>query len=127
MPMLDVSDVLDDPDFNQMITVTRALKGVDDQGEATLTSTSENIIAVVAPITANELNRLPDAERLSGGCTVYCRYALFSGQGDYTADTVLCNGSQYVVVSVDDWEAFGGGFVTARCGLLNMRDDGSAT
>lgn len=127
MPMLDVSGVLDDPDFNQTITVTRTLKSVNDQGEVTTTSTSQDITAVVAPITANELARLPDAEQLSGGCTVYCRYPLFSGHGDYTADTVLCNGSQYVVISVDNWEAFGGGYVTARCALLNMRDDGSAT
>ena len=126
MPFQDVSDVLDDPDFNQIIMVTRTLKGVDDRGEVTLTPTTESVSAVVAPITANELNRLPDAERLSGGCTVYTRYPLFSGNGDYTADTVLANGSTYVVVSVDDWEAFGAGFVTARCGLLNMRDNGGS-
>lgn len=127
MPMQDVSDVLDDPDFNQIIQVTRTVKSVDDRGEVTQTSTTTDIIAVVAPITANELNRLADAERLSGGCTVYCRYPLFTGQGDYTADVINANGSQYVVISVDDWEAFGAGFVAAKCGLLNMRDNGSAS
>lgn len=127
MPMQDVSDVLDDPDFNQTIQVTRTIKSVDDRGEVTQSSTTTDIIAVVAPITANELNRLPDAERLSGGCTVYCRYPLFTGQGDYTADVVNANGSQYVVISVDDWESFGAGFVAAKCGLLNMRDNGSAS
>ena len=30
MPMQDVSDVLDDPDFNQTIQVTRTIKSVDD-------------------------------------------------------------------------------------------------
>lgn len=127
MPMQDVSDVLDDPDFNQTIQVTRTVKSVDDRGEVTQTSTTKDVIAVVAPITANELNRLPDAERLSGGCTVYCRYPLFTGKGDYTSDVVNANGSQYVVISVDDWEAFGAGFVSAKCGLLNMRDNGSAS
>ncbi len=123
MPMLDVSCVLDDPDFNQSISVTRTLKGVDGQGEVTQTSTLQDIIAVVAPITANELVRLPDAERLTGGCTVYSRFQFFTGQGDYTADEVTANGSKFVVISVDDWAAFGAGFTVARCALLNMRDE----
>lgn len=122
MPLLDVSDVLDDPDFNQSITVTRTMKGTDDRGETTTQQKAYTVPAVVAPITANELMRLPDAERLSGGCTVYSRFPLFSGQGDYTADRITDNGSQFVVISVDDWGAFGDGFTVARCALLNMRD-----
>ena len=127
MPSLGGSDRLADPDLHEAITVTRSVKDVDERGETTIKQTEMLTYGVVAPVTANELYRLPDAERLSGGCTVYCRLPLFTGQNNYTADRITANGSQYVVISVDDWESFGQGFIAAKCALLDMRDNGTAS
>ncbi|MCG4261368.1 hypothetical protein K6W36_12410 [Acetobacter senegalensis] len=123
MPLLDVADILDDPDFNQRIVVDRTEKETDERGETICKTTPMEFIGVAVPITAQELIRLPDAERLSGGLTVYSRFPLVAGDGAITADVVTVNQRCYTVISVDDFGAFGAGFTVARCSLRSLRND----
>ncbi|MDR6182039.1 hypothetical protein QE368_000881 [Asaia bogorensis NBRC 16594] len=123
MPMLDVADLLDDPDFCQTIIVTRMQDGTDGRGEATVEKTTFEFHGIVVPITSQELLRLPDAERLSGGISLYSRFNLLAGDGALSADEIIANNKTYTVVSVDDWGAFGAGFSVARCALLALQNE----
>lgn len=124
MPFLDVTDVLDDPDFSQFIEVKRSVNRIDENGESKFDIFKYKTHGVVQPISAQELIRLPNAERLQGGCTVYTKFQLIAGHDDISADIIDVNNSSYVVVSVDNWGNFGLGYTMAKCALLNMRDNG---
>lgn len=121
MPFLDVSDVLDDPDFWQVISRQSNQVTMDATGLASQTTVTDQFQAVVVPITTRELQRLPESELLSGGVRVFSKTPLKSGQGDFTADIVIVAGVSYVVYTVDDYTAFGVGYTAATCRLLSTR------
>jgi len=123
MPILDASELLTDPDFCQTITITRTTQTVSDQGEAQNDQFGMLVTAVCVPIRSAELQRLPDAERLAGGVTVYSQTPLFAGDGAIGADILTVNERQFTVVSIEDWTPFGAGFTVARCALLPLQND----
>jgi hypothetical protein len=71
--MLDVSDLLDDPDFRQNFTVARITETVTSKGRAELSSTNLTISGVIVPATPRQLERLPEADRSSEIIAVYSR------------------------------------------------------
>lgn len=121
MPLLDVTDVLYDPDFCQDVVVETTVVTTNDQGVASKSVSSETISAVVTPLTTRELMRLPEGEMLKGGITVFSHYPLQSGDGNKSADTIVWNGVSYVVYSTDDYSTYGEGFNVAVCQLLSVR------
>lgn len=117
MATLNVSDVLDDPDFRQEIELRNYRKTTDGRGETVLDHELAAMIpAVVTPISEQELQRYSDVERLNGGCTVYTRYPLQAG------DHIVANGIHFVVIGIDNWQAFGDGFVSATCGRTELNE-----
>jgi len=113
MPLLDVSDVLSDPDFATVFDVVRTTTAVSGGRTVLQSQTTANVIGVVQPASTRELERLPEAERTRGAITIYTTFALNAGSAGFTADTVNWNGSSYTVMSVDDWSQFGAGYVKA--------------
>lgn len=126
MALLDVSDVLDDPDFLTQIKVFRVQSRTDERGETVLEKTPILITACVQPIRTQELARLPDAERLVGGITVYSRVPFISGDGPLSADIVEVGTIKYVVVSTNDWQLFGRGYTAAQCAMFDLQADSEA-
>lgn len=123
MALLDVTDVLDDPDFWSNITVERIQSGVDARGETALTRTQFPILGCVQPISTQELLRSPDAERLRGGVTVYARFGFISGDGPMSADNIIVGKTRYTVISTNDWGAYGSGYTQAQCALWGLQAD----
>ena len=121
MPLLDVSDVLADPDFATVFDVLRNATATS-QGKTVLTPTTfSNIIGVVTPATSNELQRMPDTERMAGSITIRTVFRLTSGDAENTADIITWRGRQYTVESLQDWSEFGAGYVEALASALSLR------
>lgn len=129
MPFIDVDDLLLDPEIaGQSFTVTRSTTSASNQG-LTQPGTPAVIAALgsVQPATSNELQRMPDLERISGAITVRTPFALIAGGKDpvtgldRTADIVTWKGVQYTVESVQDYSDFGGGYVEALCSRIDLR------
>ena len=73
MALIDVSDLLRDPDFTNVVTLIRRASAVNDHGEHVMTETSCNIVASVQGINSEDIVRLPEGARLSDVITVYYR------------------------------------------------------
>lgn len=123
MPLLDVTDILFDPDFFRDISVETTTISVNTSGVATASTTTESTTAVVTPLTSRELDRMPEGELLKGGITVFSHYKLDSGGNGTTADIVIVGGVRYTVYSCDDYSAYGEGFNVAICQLISFRGD----
>lgn len=116
MPLLDVSDVLTDPDFADVLTVTRVSSVVGDNGRPVPSLQSEQFVGVVTQADGETFERFADAARVAGSITVTTPFALRVLGANYDADIVTdATGRQFTVVAVADYSRYGAGFVAALC------------
>lgn len=125
MPDMNFSDVLELPEFIDTITVQTLLKtigndGVSVDGSSTTTATT----AVVVP-GKSSLRRADDGTRVDAYIDVYTQFMLSSGgrvtdAEERAADVVTWHGRDYAVIAVEDYSAFGAGFIHASCDLLPL-------
>ncbi|MGA4275579.1 hypothetical protein ACI2VH_02915 [Ralstonia nicotianae] len=118
MPMLDVSDVLLDPDFMSTgLMCNRMTHTVDGYGRATNTPAATPFSAVVTSDKGDLLHRNTDGSRIIGSITLHTTFRLSDGAVGQDADEVVWQGRTYTVVNVNDYSHFGRGFVCATCDL----------
>jgi len=118
MALLDVSDVLTDPDFvDGGLVCYRREQIIGTNGMATNTETQFTFSAVVTSASGFELNREPDGEFIKGLITVHTKFALQDGAAGLTADEILWQGKRYTVEKIDNYTHFGRGFIAAVCAL----------
>lgn len=120
MPLLDVSDVLFDPDFADTITVYRQAVTVGDDGRAVRAETTIATGAVITPDKFSTLQRLAEGSNVSETITVTTQFRLTSSADGYDADEILWNGKRYVVIAVGDCTRYGAGFIEASASLKGM-------
>lgn len=118
MPLLDVSDVLLDPDFvDTSLICNRMAQTVDDNGVAADSVTSTPFSGVVTNDTGDILMRQAQGEHITGSITVHTKFRLTDGTDSYSADEVVWLGATYTVSRVANWSTYGRGFVMATCDL----------
>lgn len=122
MALLDVSDIVLDPDFMDTgLTRHRALQAVDDNGRASDAETNLTFDAVVTSDSGEMLARMPDGSRVSGAIMVHTTLDLTPGRGDTPADEITWQGRRYTVERLADYSHFGQGFNAAICALKSLR------
>jgi hypothetical protein len=122
MANLDVSDVLDDPDFNSAFQVARRSRTVGNDGRSTVTEVILDVNGVVQPMNTRDLERFSQGDRLNGGITVWCRLPLQTAGETHVADEILWEGSRYQVVLCNVW-AYGQGYWQVQA-LLVLQSGG---
>jgi galactose-6-phosphate isomerase len=120
MPLLDVAEILLDPDFVDSLVCARNTQTVNDSGIATDTAATIPFYGVVTNNSGDLLLRLAEGSRISGSITVHSQFLLQAGSDGQDADIVTWNGRQYTVTNVGDWSRFGRGFTAANCELIPL-------
>lgn len=124
MALLDVSDVLFDPDFQQpygTVMLITAVSSVGDNGIAVYTTAAPVALnCVIQPVVINQ-SLLPDLSRVEARIQVYTRTRLNTLTDTSPADLITWQGKTYVVMSVEDYSRFGGGYVRATCEMRNLQ------
>lgn len=120
MPLLDVSELLTDPDFADTVTVYRQAVTVSSTGRASKAETISTIVAVVTPDKWATLQRQAEGSNVSETITVITQFRLTATVGDQDADEIVWNGKRYVVIAVGDCSRYGAGFVEASAALKGM-------
>lgn len=118
MPLLDVSDVLLDPMFAQVLTVIRRTQNVGENGVVSYTEETLNPVGVITAGSPEALKRADDAQIAKGMIVVHSTIPLRDPDGGFDADTVVWKGNRYVVKKSYDWSDYGNGFTAAECELL---------
>lgn len=118
MALLDVTDVLLDPDFMDAgLLCNRMTQTVGDDGRAANAVTQTRFAAVVTSDKGDILHRNADGSRIIGSITLHTPFRLTDGAAGRDADEIVWQGRTYTVVSVNDYSHFGRGFVCATCDL----------
>lgn len=112
MPLLDVSEILGDPDFADTgLTAVTYADAVDADGILSRAPTETIFSGVVTADAGVNLLRTPDGQRLEGSILIHTVYRLFEG------DEVRWQGRLYTVRTVNDYTRYGAGFVQVYCDL----------
>lgn len=120
-PLLDVSDVLLDPDFLDMtLTFTRNAQTVGNDGIAVDTPTTTGFFGVVTSMGGAVLQRVAEGERVIDTITIHTPTKLIPGQAGFDADIVNWQGLQWTVTNVNSYSTYGRGFVAATCTLKQL-------
>lgn len=118
MALIDVSELLTDPDFTNTVTLIRRASTVDTYGENVMTETQSTITAVVQGANTESLERVPEGARLSDLIDVYYKGQLTTESPSGYADIIVWGGKRYQVFEVvEDFMNFGAGFTKAVCKL----------
>lgn len=118
---VDVTDVLLDADVaGETFDVVRRLEMVDDYGVSrTSDEIVRDVLGSVQPTGDNSVTRDEAYDVKAKTLEVVTQFRLrgvsASGGQNYKPDRVLWAGDCYEVRSIDNWTAFGGGFVRAEC------------
>ena len=119
--MLDLSDIVTDPDFADTFDVIRTTITQGDDGRAyPIEVPTLGVVGVVTQGAGDELKREAVGERVEGNITIHTTFPLQPGEQGKTADIVIWPaGSQnrYAVMVTSDYQRVGG-FVAAQCSRL---------
>jgi hypothetical protein len=115
MPTLDVSEVLDSPEFQDMVTVSRANDTVDENGMASVGTPQifNNVPAVVTFAGPNDIEIVPEATSMAKYIVIVTRFRLRGPASSGQPDKVTYQGSQFKVINLDPYCNYGSGFVEA--------------
>lgn len=121
MALLDVSDILTDPDFmNTGLVCERNAQDVGEDGLAANVTRRMKFSGVVTSDTGDILTRMASGEYTVGSITIHTKFRLIDGSAGFTADIVQWQGRRYTVSNVNDYSHFGKGFVCAGCDLIPL-------
>jgi len=120
MPLLDVSDVLDDPDFADSFVCARQVQSVGTDGLAVNTPTSIPFNGVPTSDKGDQLLRQAEGSNIAGTIMIHTHFVLRAGRDGYDADVVTWAGRKFTVTDVYDYSRFGAGFVSARAELIPL-------
>lgn len=127
MARLDVSDVINDPDFQSSFTVTSTTRTIGPNGRPILPNTVTGPTAAVGVVIPGKssLRRLDDGSRIEAFIDIWTQYPLTAGTkaNDTTsraADIITWRGRSYTVAMVEDYSDFGAGFLHVSADLLPL-------
>jgi hypothetical protein len=127
MPLLDVNDVILDPDFLDELFYTRLMQTIGADGMAVNTPTKTKFYGVVTSMKGQSLQRQGDGsgEYMTQTIMVITTTQLddggTSGVSDrHTADIVTWDDQDFTVVNIDPYSRYGRGFVQATCEMVSI-------
>lgn len=122
MPLLDVSDVLDDDDFrDDALQRVRQTQTVGTNGMAANTQVTTSFSAVVTQNSGDTRAISADGQRISGDISIFSRTELIVGDDTHDADVVIWGGRRYTVVKVAPYDTYGDGYTCAFADLIPLR------
>lgn len=112
--MIDVSELMTDPDFVQPVTIMRRTDTVGTDGLTIVLETAfPGVLASVQPAGGDTLALLPEALRVGGVLSIWTAFSLRQASGTALSDEVIWRGARYVVMTLTDWGLPQNGFYEA--------------
>ena len=118
MALIDVSELMGDPDFIDIVTLKRRTSTVNSYGENTVASTSSSVYMVVQPASPDDLQRLPDSVRRRDAIKVWYTGTLSADALNVYPDVITWGGRDYQVASTEPYGNWGAGYTQAICTLI---------
>ena len=108
--MIDLSEIVNDPDLLQDFTVERQSGQFGAGGWVAATPVQIPLSGVVIPTSTKDINLLPEGDRVNESMTFYCPAVLYVTRNDATpgtSDQISYGGSKYRLASVRSMGFYG--------------------
>lgn len=116
MGLVDVTELLTDPDFTDAVTRIRRSGSANGFGENALTETSETLTVVIGNLGKSAAAILPQGVRISDALLVYYQGEIRNEAAGGYADVIVFGGQRYKAVDViESWMHMGAGFTATLC------------
>jgi galactose-6-phosphate isomerase len=115
MALIDVSEIINDPDFQDTISLSRRVQSISDYGETVLTATTSTMSAVVQAGNGETLTRNPEYSVMTDWITIYAEFNFRADGNGYFADLITWGGRTFQVKTVTDFMNWGHGYTRADC------------
>ena len=109
--MINVSEVVNDPDFAQWFTVFRKSGEFGSGGFIQGEELPIPMKGPVIPSTAEELNMIAEADRVTSAMNFYTTTAMYRTRQGATSDEILWQSERYRIINV--WDRSANGFYKA--------------
>jgi hypothetical protein len=120
MALLDVSELMWDPDFCDCFTWFRNTMLVNEKGRGEISSVENTAYGSVQPATERTYELFPDCARVRGALELFTNSALSPPTPTLAADTVIWERRRYVVLGVMDYGNFGNGYFICLIALQSL-------
>jgi hypothetical protein len=117
--LLNVSDVIDDPDFWSDAILIQAIVTVSQVGIAQASQSGTAFTGVIWPGNGLGLVQSGEGNWVEGDLMIVTRYPLDTGKREIAADGVIFGGLPYTITNAQAWP-FGDGFTQAVCKLATI-------
>lgn len=115
MALVDVSELMLDPDFVDAIILTHRTATVNSRGENILVETTSNTIGSVQPANNKELQRLPDALRMRDVRSFYVKAPILTDGSSQYPDLISFGGNRFEILNTEPWLNYGSGWNKGLC------------
>lgn len=115
MALIDVSELLTDPDFVDPISIIHRTQVVNSMGENTLTEAAVCTVGSVQPASGKTLMRLPEALRVANISSFWVKGKIVADGSTKYPDLLTFRGKRYQVQTVFDWSNYGQGYCEGTC------------
>lgn len=127
MPTLDVSDVLDDPDFQDVFDLITTTYTVNPANGRTVETpvTIPNVVGVVQMDKGRNRDLMAEGTGVAASIEVHTRTRINGGVPGQIADQIIWDGKTHIVTHVDNYSRYGGGYICAYADLLALGGEGN--
>jgi len=115
MALIDVSDLLLDPDFINNLSLIHRTATVSAQGKTELTEEEVATVGSVQPAPVKDIQRLPDALRMSDVRKFWIKAEILADGDAQYPDIIVFQGKRFQVISVETWLNYGAGWNAGLC------------
>ena len=125
MPSLDFSDVLSSVEFVDTFFVVQTISTIGSDGVSVgVPGPPIPVSGIVVPGKSSTI-RGSDGQRVTAFIDVFTTFRLSDGTkandvSSRQADVVTWHGQRFTVIMLEDYSAFGAGFIKASCDLLDL-------
>lgn len=115
MALIDVSDLLLDPDFVNQVSLVHRTSTVGTNGKNTLVENTVQTIGSVQPAPAKDIQRLPDTLRMSDVRKFWIKAEILADGSSQYPDIIVFQGKRFQVINTEPWLNYGAGWNAGLC------------
>lgn len=115
MAQVDVTELLTDPDFVDVIGLITRVPMVNSLGENTIQESSITSVGSVQPASGRTIQRLPEALRVANVSSFWFKGKIIASEAGKYPSLLTFKGARYQVQMVFDWTNWGEGWCEGTC------------
>jgi hypothetical protein len=115
MALIDVAELMTDPDFVDQMSIIHRAPTVNDLGENELVEKCVYTVGSVQPTSGKTIQRLPEALRAANVKSFWIKGNIISSGDCKYPDILVFKNSRYQVQMVFDWTNWGQGWTEGVC------------